>query len=83
MTRMKAEQRRKRGKRKVENKVESARIVAFKFQTLLFDFSANPSDHITLNIAHSASDQSQLSRGRPLYGCYIIATALLYIIVCV
>ena len=31
MTRMKTEQREKRGKRKVENKVESARIVAFKF----------------------------------------------------
>lgn len=83
MTRMKAEQRRKRGRRKVENKVESARIVAFKFQPLLFDFSANPSDHITLNITYSASDQSQLCRGRTLYGCYIIAASLLYIIVCV
>jgi hypothetical protein len=35
-TRMKADQRGKRGKRKVENKVQSARIVEFKFQTLLF-----------------------------------------------
>jgi len=83
MTGMKAEQRRKRGKRKVENKVQSARIVAFKFQALLFDFSANPSDHITLDTTYvySASDQSQLCRVWPLYGCYIIAAALLYIIV--
>jgi len=83
MTRMKAEQRRKRGKRKVENKVESARIVTFKFQTLLFDFCANPSDHITRNIAYSVSDHSQLCGVWPLYACYIIAVALLYIIVCV
>jgi len=83
MTRMKAERRRKRGKRKVENKVQSARIVAFKFQTLLFDFSANPSDHITLNITYSASDQSQLCGVGSLYGCYIIVAPLLYIIVCV
>jgi len=57
--------------------------VAFKLQTLLFDFSANPSDHITLNITYCASDQSQLCRVRSLYGCHIIAAALLYIIVCV
>jgi hypothetical protein len=78
MKRMKAEQRRKRGKRKVENKVQSARIVTFKFQALLFDFSANPPDHITLDITYvySASDQSQLCRVRPLYGCYIIAGSI-------
>jgi hypothetical protein len=41
MTRTKADQRGKRGTRKVENKVESARIVQFvEFQTLLFGFSA-------------------------------------------
>ena len=67
----------------MENKVQRTRIVAFKFQTLLFDFSANPPDCVTLNITYSASDQSQLCGVWPLYGCYIIAAALLSIIVCV